>query len=227
MTCVRSRKECLQALQADSVWRKKEIATIRQRLFVERKKSDRDALLRCAVVMVYAHWEGFVKTACELYLSHVNEMIKRTSVPLSNHFKHLLMWKMFRGKGEHSFLKNPAPFVEMCGEWSCVPGELLPIQVIDTGANLTSKVLRRLATTVGLDYGLFQTKEKLIDESLVKMRNRIAHGESVIVNCEEYDAIEMAVRELIDTFQDNIERCVQNEAYRSTSAQGASTLGGD
>jgi RiboL-PSP-HEPN len=225
MTSVTSREVCLEAIQADSVWRKKEIATLKRRLLAS-DESDRDPLLRSAVVMIYAHWEGFVKTACELYLGHVNEMIRRKSVRLSKHFEDLLMWKMFRKKGEHLFLKNPAPFLEMCGDWPCVPDELLPTDIIDTESNLTSKVLKRLTTTVGLDYSLFQTKEKPIDESIVKKRNKIAHGERVAVGSEEYDAIEKEIRNLIDIFQEIIETCVQNEAYWSTSTRNTSMLRG-
>ena len=70
MTKVRSREECLSAIQADSAWRKKEIAALKGRL-LENGKGDMSALLRCAVVMIYAHWEGFVKTACEIYLRYL------------------------------------------------------------------------------------------------------------------------------------------------------------
>lgn len=68
MTKVRSREECLSAIQADSAWRKKEMSILKGRISAT-DGSDWDALLRSATVMIYAHWEGFVRTACELYFS--------------------------------------------------------------------------------------------------------------------------------------------------------------
>ncbi|MGB9026835.1 MAG: MAE_28990/MAE_18760 family HEPN-like nuclease, partial [Rhodomicrobium sp.] len=70
MTKVRSREECLRAIQSDSAWRKKEIATLKGRI-ANSSDGDQAMLLRSAVVMLYAHWEGFVKTASTLYLSYI------------------------------------------------------------------------------------------------------------------------------------------------------------
>ena len=75
----------MNAIQADSAWRKKEIAALRGRLSAI-EEGDQGPLRRSAVVMIYAHWEGFVKTACDLYLAHINEMIDRRSIKLSKHF---------------------------------------------------------------------------------------------------------------------------------------------
>ncbi len=213
MTKVRSQEECLNAIQEDSAWRKKEISTLTGRIFAS-EDADRAPLLRSSMVMVYAHWEGFVKTACELYVAHINEMIERRSVDLSKHFTDLLMWKMFRRKGEHPFLKNPVPFLEICSEWPCASGELLPTDIIDTESNLNSKVLKRLVATIGIDYSFFETKEKLIDDVLLKMRNQIAHGQRIAMQPEEYETIELEIRALIDHFQQLIETCVQQELYR-------------
>jgi RiboL-PSP-HEPN len=215
MTKVRSREECLNAIQLDSSWRKREIAAFKGRISYSSKEPDHAALLRSAVVMIYAHWEGFVKTASELYFEHINEVINRRSIELSTHFKGLIMWKMLRRKGEHAYLRNPAPFLEMLSEWPCAPGELIPTDVLDTESNLNSKILKRLALTIGLDYSFFETKEKLIDESLLKTRNQIAHGERITVNLAEYETIEHEIRELIDHFQQLVETCIQHEKYRT------------
>jgi HEPN superfamily RiboL-PSP-like protein len=217
MTKVRSREECLNAIQSDSSWRKKEMTALKGRLAYS-EDGDQGPLLRSAMVMIYAHWEGFVKTACELYIDHINDVINRRTITLSPHFRDILMWSMFRKKGEHAYSKNPTPFLEMLSEWPCSPGELLPTDIIDTESNLNSKTLKRLTMTIGLDYSFFQTKEKLIDESLLKTRNQIAHGERIAVSPAEYETIEREIRALIDRFQQLIETCVQQEKYRVTTS---------
>lgn len=221
MTKVRSREECLDAIQADSAWRKKEMALIKGRIFYDTER-DIDPLLRSAVVLTYAHWEGFVKTASELYFAHINEVIHRRAVKLSQHFSDLLMWKKFRQKGEHLFTRNPVPFLTMRREWPCAAGELLPADTINTESNLSSDVLKRLTITLGVDYSFFETKEKLIDESLLKTRNQIAHGERIAVRRDEYETIDREIRQLIDHFQRLIEECVQLERYRAApDAEGS------
>ena len=124
------------------------------------------------------------------------------------------MWKMFREKGEHQFLKNPVPFLEMRGEWPCSVDEKIPLDVIDTESNLNSKVLKRLTATLGVDYSGFESKEKLIDDHLLNTRNRIAHGERITVNAEDYEEVDVEIRDLIDRFQTLIEDCIQTESYR-------------
>jgi hypothetical protein len=164
-------------------------------------------------VMMYAHWEGFVKTASELYFDHINEIINRRSIELSKHFKDLIMWKLLRKKGE--YVKSPVPFIEMLREWPCDATETIPTDVLDTESNLNSKILKRLILTIGIDYSFFETKEKLIDESLLKTRNQIAHGDRIAVSAAEYDTIEREIRGLIDHFQQLIETCIQQEKYRA------------
>jgi hypothetical protein len=226
MTKVRNREECLRAIQSDSAWRKKEIAILKGRI-TNSSDGDQAMLLRTAVVMIYAHWEGFVKTASLLYFSFINEVIRRQSITLSKHFTDLIMWKMFREKGEHPFLKNPVPFLETCAEWPCPAGELLPTDIINTESNLSSHVLRRLMATINLDYSPFQTKEKLIDEDLLKIRNLIAHGERISVDLPKYETIDKQIRGLIDSFQQLLETSIQREQYRAAPAGMPQASGAD
>ena len=58
-------------------------------------------------------------------------------------------------------------------------------------------------------------REALIDESLLKTRNQIAHGDRIAVSATEYDTIEREIRGLIDHFQQLIETCIQQEKYRA------------
>lgn len=213
MTKVRSREECLYAIQSDIAWRKKEISALKSRLYSEDPPNS--AYLRSALVMVYAHWEGFVKTACEAYVLFINECIARRNVSLSEHFKNLQMWKTYRTYGEHQFLKNPVPFLEMREKWPPEDLVMLPIDVLDTESNLNSRVLKRLISIVDIDYQSFETKEKLIDESLLGTRNKIAHGERIEIDIKDYESLETEIRNLLDAFQTLIEECVQHEKYRA------------
>ena len=56
---------------------------------------------------------------------------------------------------------------------------------IETQANLSSVVFRNIIETLGFDYSLYETKEKLLDERLLKNRNEIAHGKEVLLKEDE------------------------------------------
>ena len=183
--------------------------------------SGHEAMLRSAVLVVYAHWEGFVKKSCEYYIKHINERITRYHVPLTDHFYSFLLWQEFRKQGDHQFWKNPAPFIDAVRSFFSTRTEkdTLPFDILDAESNLSSKVLKKLIVLVDIDYGLFKTKEKLIDENLLDKRNRIAHGERITIKLEEYTEIEREVRDLIDIFQKAIEDCVQQEKYKAPATR--------
>jgi hypothetical protein len=70
---VRTIEQLNDFLSGELAWRKKELADLRTLVEVAAlKESRRNALLRCGVTMLYAHWEGFIKVAARAYLEHVS-----------------------------------------------------------------------------------------------------------------------------------------------------------
>ena len=51
-------------------WRKKELKLFKDKIPTE-KSELQVAMLRSSIPIIYAHWEGFVKTACEYYWEYV------------------------------------------------------------------------------------------------------------------------------------------------------------
>jgi hypothetical protein len=61
----------LQAILDDEMaWRLKDIATFK--LAVRSNKSENAPFTRAGVALIYAHWEGFIKSASEAYLNFVD-----------------------------------------------------------------------------------------------------------------------------------------------------------
>ena len=54
-------------------------------------------------------------------------------------------------------------------------------RAIDTKSNLTSKVFANIANSLDIATVAYETKFNLIDESLVRRRNEIAHGNYLIL----------------------------------------------
>jgi len=85
---------------------------------------------------------------------------------------------------------------------------------INTKANLKSEVLQEIALILGLDYSRFATKEKLIDEKLLGNRNRIAHGQFLLVGYTEYLGLHDDVLMIMQEFHDQVEDAAVKETYR-------------
>ena len=71
----------IDAIQKSIAWRKKELVLLKQRV----KNDNSHAEVRCNIAMIYAHWEGFVKEATNIYVRHVSEQ-RKTYKELVHHF---------------------------------------------------------------------------------------------------------------------------------------------
>jgi hypothetical protein len=214
MTKYVTAEQCLAALQADSAWRKKEISSLKQRI-ARADGEPRAILMRAAIVILYAHWEGFVRFAAETYITHINERVARFNTPLSQHYRELLMWRCLKRKGDFPHAKSPMAFLDFMQDWRTSPDVLLPDDLIDAESNLDSRVLGKILRIIDVPFVDFESKKNLIDEKLLGRRNPIAHGKKMSISIDEYSEADREVRELLDIFQRKIEDCVQYSAFKA------------
>lgn len=70
---IRTESQLSDAIDNDLIWRKKELTQLKFLLESVAGRGDREStVLRGAVTLVYAHWEGFVKLAGLSYLEYVS-----------------------------------------------------------------------------------------------------------------------------------------------------------
>ena len=87
---------------------------------------------------------------------------------------------------------------------------------VNTKSNLKSDVFREIALTLGLDYSHFETKENLIDETLLANRNRIAHGKYCLVGFADYLTLHDQMLKIMQDFYDQVENEAVTGAYKAT-----------
>lgn len=202
-------------LSAELAWRKKELSAIRS--LVNRKNFSRrksNAILRSSVALLYAHWEGFCKNAASAYLEFV-AMQKMNYKDLSKNFIALVVQKKLHTSANStkiSVYHDVAEFLlDGLEDRSIVPYK----NVIKTRSNLSSSVLREIIETLGLRYSPFQTKEKLIDEKLLKNRNQIAHGDYVLIDQDEFLELYNQVISMMDELKNQIDNAAILKHYRA------------
>jgi hypothetical protein len=223
MVKIRDKLQLIEYLDSELAWRKKEIyaanANLRQ---VADFNSDWGSfLLKSSVVMLYAHWEGFIKNAATAYINFVvmqklaNEELSDSFVALSAH--HTIL-RDADGQPTYQHITSFFKY-QMKARLYIVWKE-----AINTNSNLNPKVLREILELLGLEYtSQYSLKEKLINDSLLRNRNSFAHGEQKYVEIDYAGFQEMSKavigdrdqKGLLEFFKDQIINAVELEKYKS------------
>ena len=66
---IRTKEAFIDFLDKDIAWRKKELSYLKGN--IKKGTAHYATHLRSGVVLLYAHWEGFIKNSCEYYLTYI------------------------------------------------------------------------------------------------------------------------------------------------------------
>jgi hypothetical protein len=186
---VKTAKSFESKLENDLGWRKKEISE----LYLLAADKPSDAIFKSLLLMIYAHWEGFIKKSSKLYLHSIAEE-KNTLSELCINFKAIQL----KSKIEDCVNSNDAFSIEhqikffseyddtdMKFDVSISPDHRGGDSFINTESNLSNDVLRRIYKIIGLHYSSpLETRGVFIDTKLVSHRNMIAHGDRLFENSQ-------------------------------------------
>ena len=192
-------EELADDLASNFAWRRSELQVLRSTARAirtqDRQSPANRVALRSAVVLLYAHWEGFVKESCQAYLDYV-AVRRLTFNELSESFVRTAIKPMIRRAAT-----DPAALTELA---ELVMGHSttrakLPRQgIVETGSNLRHETLGEILDALGLPSGQYAMAANLIDRELCDQRNRIAHGKE---NLPEPEAVEQLFEHLLDLME--------------------------
>lgn len=172
---VRTLSELDEYLAASRARRKHELVWYSHQLAPTAKPSQ--WVPRSAIVLAYAHWEGFVKDAATAYLEYVTYKTKRLS-DLALHFQALACRQeiLSAQPATKKILPHIAVAKKMIEELDS-GYQINPSTAIDTESNLNAEVFENICNSIGIDYqGDWSTNGKFMDD-LFRTRCAIAHGE--------------------------------------------------
>ncbi len=202
------------SLRSDLAWRRKENSVFHS-IVRTSEAAKKQALLRGAVAVLYAHWEGFVKNSCREYLEFVR-IRKLNHSELAAPFLCLGAKRRFGNLDPTS--KRLDNYVDLC-EWLLEEwdhkAQLPKAEAVISTSNLNSDTLKSMFRGLGLSYHSdFQIAEKPIIDSLVDLRNHLAHGEWKIVEYSEYEQYYIKIEKLMEQVCAQVESSAANSAYR-------------
>lgn len=209
---MRTVEDLIEAVSHDLVWRKKELTELKVLVDGNGGKVKQRVLIRAAIALLYAHWEGFVKKASGYYLKYV--ALQRANLDqLQTNFLVLSARSAAAEASGNGGFKNGMDLAEFylncAGKRANVPHR----KIIDTRSNLGSGVLREILVLLGLDDSGFATRMQFIDGKLVNPRNHVAHGEDLHITPEEYQELHESVMALIEEFRNKVENAAATKRY--------------
>jgi hypothetical protein len=211
MPKIRTITQLQDALDAEMGWRILEISAFKVATKVD--GGNRKAFLRAGVALVYAHWEGFIKASSEFYLNFVDNQ--------GHIYRDLKScFAVFGLKGKLAVLtesrkarSNIEAFDFVLDEMD-KPARMKMSAAIDTESNLTSQVFSNIAASLNIAVTPYETKFNLIDERLVRRRNKVAHGDYLDLDPDDFRSLADEILQMMRHYKTDLENAASLAAYR-------------
>ncbi|HVN68039.1 MAG TPA: MAE_28990/MAE_18760 family HEPN-like nuclease [Candidatus Binatia bacterium] len=215
-------------IEADILARQEDLRFFYNQVNRLKDEAYRDQMRRALLLLLYAHFEGFVKASFLLHVNAVNSMrlscstthpvlVAATLTDIFDALKNPEMpsplfpnsgrdSKLVKFVRERQFVERAYPMLER--------DVRLAESLIDTESNVKTEVLRKLFFKLGFDDSALATDEKKIDE-LVGRRNNIAHGQDVKgVPQRVYEPLQEAAFRTMSLIARSIMDYMENERYK-------------
>lgn len=209
---IRTKEELQDSLAADLAWRKKELSNLHNDVKTANEKKLPTAL-RCSVVLLYAHWEGFIKNAAEYYLIFIKSKRLNLNEVNSNILALSLKQKIKEFNATNKATYH-VQFVEYFKNNLVDRASFSETESIRTASNLNSTILEEILATIGIDFAPYELKSNIIDSQLLNYRNSIAHGNYLPVDKAEYDHIHTEILGMLDRISTDITNASVLEKYK-------------
>jgi hypothetical protein len=185
--------------------------------------------IKALIVMLYSHYEGFIKYASLRYVELINRLNLDASI-VKAQFSAASLNSVFKdveqNQAKSDFFRNSLPddsalhrlyrrsnLVEHLQDlWN--KKVAVDETYIDTESNLKYDILCRTLYSIGLDPRLMEPYQSEIG-LLLRFRNPIAHGDLLSENTylSWYPKIEVAARTVIREFRQNVKDAIISQKY--------------
>lgn len=200
-------------LDRELSWRKKELIGV----YLDLPKEDdglNNAQLKCrqAILLLYAHWEGFVKKFFRYYLE---ELAASNPDPrlLNNQLIGLAMRSSIREAAAERTSGKLGKCLRDVLDGAVTLPRIRTENAIRTQSNLSVRVLREILETVGFDRKRYAAYEASTIKLLLEHRNAIAHGEGTPIPLDVYKRYHHDVIDIISDMREHLEDQMAARAY--------------
>ena len=214
---IRTSEDLQTELDEDFAWRRKELTVILTNV-KSSKPLQINTNIRIGVVMLYAHWEGFIKNAAEYYLIFVACKKLKISELSNNLVAVSLKDKLIEFEETNKNTIHTQLISYLLGDLS--ERALIPTSnIIKTQSNLNYNILKEILSIVGIDYVQYELKEKYIDNQLLRIRNSVAHGQNPDINEKDFYGLYDEITTLMTSIKNDISNNAALSKYKKAVFQ--------
>lgn len=199
-------------LDNDFAWRKKELIDFQLMIHSTNNRT----ICRMGVVLLCAHFEGFIKKAANYYILFVSSQNLKIS-DLQINFAAIYCQGNLNSCSETNKISVYSSVLQTFLD--CYENLKFRIHysqdkpVIKTGGNPSSSKFKEILNSIGLDFSIYETKQKYIDTDLLSNRHGIVHGEKIFITENEFDNTLKNILEIMDLFKDQILEAAISQRY--------------
>jgi hypothetical protein len=204
---IRSKEELISLLAGNSQRRKQELITLKESI-KSKRKHEATLFCRLAVVMAYAHWQGFVLYSSSAYLEYLNYRRLKFE-ELTINLQALAYKDKIRSYGSPP--KEIFHYIKIT-ELTKKVVELDVNKVIDSNSNLDYKNFENICQSVGIDCQNYWSNYNYFIDELVKNRCDIAHGGLDVQIYKYADEVLTKVIAFIDKYSTDLENLAVTDA---------------
>jgi hypothetical protein len=204
-------EDILNSIIEDISWRTAELQQIE---LASDKLSDveKRVLLKSAIPLIYAHWEGFIVSSVKSIFDFLNKSELESYLLCDNLLTTAYeqsLTSIVASSGFDKRRKHLKTIQNMLGQKVKFENK------IDTRSNLKFEILEEICEKLNINIAKFKEYKSVLNR-LVDIRNSIAHGENSFV-FEDYDSIQeyvVLLEELMLIFVQEIKEFLEDEKYK-------------
>ncbi|SPD74229.1 hypothetical protein PITCH_A2190003 [uncultured Desulfobacterium sp.] len=176
-------------------------------------KSLEPTAVHMAIPMLYAHWEGYVRETCQLYLEYIESSGIKVGDLRSDLVGYLWTSTLKPLTGGLNFARKKAVAELALGCLQCPVKFEETERAINTRSNLNFDVLEDIAAHLCLDISPMLPLKRHLN-ALVHLRNHIAHGSRPhSLGYSHFQEHASSVIEIMEGFERSLARSLEDQNY--------------
>lgn len=200
-------------LDEDLIWRKKELIDI-DILLSSKGFRNSDVILRSGISLLSAHWEGYIRTASNLYVVYIcsRNLINRD---LKTNFLALMAKKHICN---NSASKKSSIHMKLIDTIEDLKDKKFYIKytetkrIINTDSNLSYELFEEILKILNIENS-YALKANYINLELLKKRNEVVHGEKTFLEYNDFKITMNIIMEIMDDFKLKLISAASNGNY--------------
>jgi hypothetical protein len=207
-------EELLDYIDQDLFWRKKELVTIK--LLIDSTSETDEHLqirLRIGAVILYSHWEGFIKSTSNFYLNYLSHLPLKYD-ELNDRFITLSLRGEIKNCSESNKVSIHHKIVDKLMNQLTSEATIPFKDIVPPCEILNYALFYEILFTFGINKEYYELKQQLIDRELIRNRNAVAHGRRTSLKKSDFYVLYNHLMPMLEEFKSQIIDSAQNERYK-------------